>query len=51
MNLSGLSVAALVRELEIPIPSDDVIVLYDELAFPLGTIRIASAVRRTGTTE
>jgi PTH1 family peptidyl-tRNA hydrolase len=41
MNLSGLSAAALVRELEIAIPSDDVIVLYDELAFPLGTIRIA----------
>lgn len=41
MNLSGLSVAALVRELEIPIPSHDLIVLYDELAFPLGKIRIA----------
>jgi peptidyl-tRNA hydrolase, PTH1 family len=41
MNLSGLSAAALVRELGIPIPSQDVIVLYDELAFPLGKIRIA----------
>jgi PTH1 family peptidyl-tRNA hydrolase len=41
MNLSGLSAAALVRELEIPIPSQDLIVLYDELAFPLGKIRIA----------
>jgi PTH1 family peptidyl-tRNA hydrolase len=45
MNLSGLSAAALVRELEIPIPSTsgtpDLIVLYDELAFPLGKIRIA----------
>jgi PTH1 family peptidyl-tRNA hydrolase len=40
MNLSGLSVAALVRELEIPIPSHDVIVIYDELDLPLGTIRI-----------
>jgi peptidyl-tRNA hydrolase, PTH1 family len=40
MNLSGLSVAALVRELEIPIPSQDVIVIYDELDLPLGTIRI-----------
>jgi PTH1 family peptidyl-tRNA hydrolase len=39
MNLSGLSVAALVEELEID-PSADVIVLYDELALPLGTIRI-----------
>ncbi len=45
MNLSGLSVAALLRELEIAIPSDspseDLIVLYDELAFPLGTLRIS----------
>jgi PTH1 family peptidyl-tRNA hydrolase len=41
MNLSGLSVAALVRELEIQSPSEDIIVLYDELAFPLGTLRIA----------
>jgi PTH1 family peptidyl-tRNA hydrolase len=41
MNLSGLSVAALVRELEIPVPSDGVIVIYDELAFPLGKMRIA----------
>ncbi|WP_263410232.1 aminoacyl-tRNA hydrolase [Terriglobus tenax] len=39
MNLSGLSVAALVQELELD-PSKDVIVLYDELALPLGTIRI-----------
>jgi PTH1 family peptidyl-tRNA hydrolase len=40
MNLSGLSVAALVRELDIAIPSSDLIVLYDELAIPLGTIRL-----------
>jgi PTH1 family peptidyl-tRNA hydrolase len=44
MNLSGLSVAALVRELEIAIPSGstnpDLIVIYDELDLPLGTIRI-----------
>jgi PTH1 family peptidyl-tRNA hydrolase len=40
MNLSGLSAAALVSELEIPIPSQDVIVIYDELDLPLGTIRI-----------
>jgi peptidyl-tRNA hydrolase, PTH1 family len=38
MNLSGISVAALVRELEIP--SSDLIVIYDELDLPLGTIRI-----------
>jgi PTH1 family peptidyl-tRNA hydrolase len=41
MNLSGLSVAALVQELGIAIPSQDLIVLYDDLAFPLGTLRIA----------
>jgi len=40
MNLSGLSVAALVHELEIPIPSQDLIVIYDELDLPLGTLRI-----------
>jgi len=40
MNLSGLSVAALVEELELD-PSADVIVLHDELAFPLGQFRIA----------
>jgi PTH1 family peptidyl-tRNA hydrolase len=38
MNLSGLSVAALLRELELGV--EDLIVLYDELAIPLGTIRI-----------
>lgn len=38
MNLSGLSVAALIQEFEIS--SKDIIVLYDELALPLGTIRI-----------
>ncbi len=38
MNLSGLSVAALIQELEIS--PEDVIVLYDELAFPLGRLRI-----------
>jgi PTH1 family peptidyl-tRNA hydrolase len=40
MNLSGLSVAALVQEFEIPVPSQDLIVIYDELDLPLGTIRI-----------
>jgi PTH1 family peptidyl-tRNA hydrolase len=40
MNLSGLAVAALVNEFEIPIPSQDLIVIYDELDLPLGTIRI-----------
>jgi PTH1 family peptidyl-tRNA hydrolase len=40
MNLSGLSVAALVRELEVTVPSQDLIVIYDELDLPLGTLRI-----------
>jgi PTH1 family peptidyl-tRNA hydrolase len=39
MNLSGLSVAALVEELEID-PTRQLIVLYDEVALPLGNIRI-----------
>jgi len=39
MNLSGLSVVALLQELELT--AEDLIVLYDELAFPLGTLRIA----------
>ncbi len=41
MNLSGLSVAALVQELGIENVREDVIVLYDELAFPLGRFRIS----------
>jgi PTH1 family peptidyl-tRNA hydrolase len=48
MNLSGLSVAALVQELEVQIPSEDLIVLYDELAFPLGRIRISANGRANG---
>ena len=48
MNLSGLSVAALVQELEIAIPSEDLIVLYDELAFPLGRLRISANGRANG---
>jgi PTH1 family peptidyl-tRNA hydrolase len=38
MNLSGLSVKALLDELELGV--EDMIVLYDELAIPLGQIRI-----------
>ncbi|QNI37251.1 aminoacyl-tRNA hydrolase [Edaphobacter albus] len=41
MNLSGLSVAALVNELGIENVAQDVIVIYDELAFPMGRFRIA----------
>ena len=40
MNLSGLSLVALIQEFEVANPSEDIIVLYDELALPLGTIRI-----------
>ncbi len=39
MNLSGLSVVALLDEFELAL--EDLIVLYDELAFPLGTVRLA----------
>jgi peptidyl-tRNA hydrolase, PTH1 family len=39
MNLSGLSVRELVAEYQVEIASD-LIVIYDELDFPLGTIRI-----------
>ncbi len=39
MNLSGESVAALVRELGLD-PSRDLVVAYDELALPMGVIRI-----------
>jgi PTH1 family peptidyl-tRNA hydrolase len=40
MNLSGLSVAALLKDLELGTPAEDLIVLYDELAIPLGQLRI-----------
>jgi PTH1 family peptidyl-tRNA hydrolase len=46
MNLSGLSVAALIQEFEIS--PEDIIVLYDELALPLGTIRIRPDGRSNG---
>jgi PTH1 family peptidyl-tRNA hydrolase len=39
MNLSGLSVAALLEESGCAV--SDLIVLYDELAFPLGTLKLA----------
>ena len=39
MNLSGLSVRELVAEYQVDVKSD-LIVIYDELDFPLGTIRI-----------
>jgi len=39
MNLSGASVSALVKEFEID-PTQDLLVIYDELDLPLGSIRI-----------
>ena len=39
MNLSGASVAALVREYEAD-PAQDLLVIHDELDLPLGTIKI-----------
>lgn len=39
MNLSGLSVAALVEEFNVD-PRRDLLVLYDELALPLGSLRV-----------
>jgi peptidyl-tRNA hydrolase, PTH1 family len=39
MNLSGLSIAALADELEID-PRRELIVIYDEVALPLGSLRI-----------
>lgn len=39
MNLSGLSVAALVEEFEVD-PRRDLLVLYDELDLPLGALRV-----------
>ena len=39
MNLSGMAVRELVEEYEVT-PQRDLIVLYDELDFPLGTLRI-----------
>jgi PTH1 family peptidyl-tRNA hydrolase len=39
MNLSGESVAALVREFAVS-PEQDLLVLYDELALPLGSVRV-----------
>jgi PTH1 family peptidyl-tRNA hydrolase len=39
MNLSGISVEALVREFEAD-PERDLVVLYDELALPLGSLRV-----------
>jgi PTH1 family peptidyl-tRNA hydrolase len=51
MNLSGLSVAALMKELGLENPAEDLIVIYDELDIPLGQFKIrerGSANRHNG---
>jgi len=47
MNLSGVSVRGLLEELEIK-PEADLIVIQDELDFPLGTLRIHRARSSAG---
>lgn len=47
MNLSGMAVGELVREFEVD-PAQDLIVLYDELDLPLGTLRIRRRGRSAG---
>jgi PTH1 family peptidyl-tRNA hydrolase len=47
MNLSGMSVVELVREYEIK-PEEDLIVLYDELDLPFGTLRVRPRGRSAG---
>ncbi len=47
MNLSGVSVRDLVKNLEIA-PEKDLIVLYDELDLPFGTLRIRERGRSAG---
>ena len=46
MNLSGLAVSALLRDLNLGV--EDLIVLYDELAFPLGAIKLAASGSANG---
>jgi PTH1 family peptidyl-tRNA hydrolase len=47
MNLSGMAVGELVREFEVD-PAEDLVVLYDELDLPLGTLRIRRHGRSAG---
>jgi PTH1 family peptidyl-tRNA hydrolase len=47
MNLSGASVAELVREYDAK-PEEDLVVLYDELDLPFGTLRIRPRGRSAG---
>ncbi len=47
MNLSGMAVAELVREYEAQ-PEQDLVLLYDELDLPFGTIRVRPRGRSAG---
>ncbi len=47
MNLSGVSVAELVREYEID-PEQDLVVIYDELDLPFGALRVRPRGRSAG---
>jgi PTH1 family peptidyl-tRNA hydrolase len=47
MNLSGMSVAELVREYEAQ-PEEDLVLLYDELDLPFGTLRVRPRGRSAG---
>jgi peptidyl-tRNA hydrolase, PTH1 family len=47
MNLSGMSVGELVREYEAK-PEEDLVLLYDELDLPFGTIRVRPRGRSAG---
>ena len=47
MNLSGVSVAELVREHEIK-PEQDLVVIYDELDLPFGALRVRPRGRSAG---
>jgi peptidyl-tRNA hydrolase, PTH1 family len=47
MNLSGTSVVELVREYEAK-PEEDLVLLYDELDLPLGSIRVRPRGRSAG---
>jgi peptidyl-tRNA hydrolase, PTH1 family len=47
MNLSGLAVGALVDELDLELPGN-LLVVYDELDIPLGSLRVRERGRPTG---
>ena len=47
MNLSGTSVRDLVREYQVQ-PEQDLILLYDELDLPFGTLRVRAGGRSAG---